>query len=118
MARHNETGKLGEHFAKEWLINNNYEIIETNWRYGKWEIDIIALKKEKLHFIEVKTRRSSSFGHPEDLVNKNKLRYFISAGTAYIRNKSGFRWIRFDILAISLNEFNQPSFFLIEDVYF
>lgn len=118
MARHNETGKLGEQLAKDWLITNEYEIIECNWRYGKWEIDIIAKKNERLHFIEVKTRRSCSFGHPEDLVDKHKLRYFISAGTAYIRRKKGFRWIRFDILAISINQLDQPSFFLIEDVYF
>lgn len=118
MARHNETGKLGEQYAKAWLIKNDYQIIETNWRYGKWEIDIIAKKKDKLHFIEVKTRRTTSFGHPEDLVNKSKLRYFISAGTAYIRRKTGFRWIRFDILAITLDEVDRPTFFLIEDVYF
>lgn len=118
MARHNETGKLGEQIAKDWLISKHYEIIESNWRYGKWEIDIIAKKNDKLHFIEVKTRRSGSFGNPEDLVDKNKLRYFISAGTAYIRRKTGFRWIRFDILAITLNGHNQPTFFLIEDVYF
>ena len=118
MARHNETGKLGESLAKAWLIKREYQIIETNWRYGKWEIDIIALKKEKLHFFEVKTRRNSNFGHPEELVDKNKLRYFISAGTAYIRKHKGFRWIRFDILSITLGENDKPEFFLIEDVYF
>jgi putative endonuclease len=118
MARHNETGKLGETLAKGWLTNRDYRIIETNWRYGKWEIDIIAFKNEKLHFFEVKTRRNSIFGHPEELVDKNKLRYFISAGTAYIRKHKGFRWIRFDILSITLSENDEPEFFLIEDVYF
>ena len=118
MARHNETGKLGETLAKDWLINRDYQIIETNWRYGKWEIDIIALKNEKLHFFEVKTRRTSIYGHPEDSVDKNKLRYFISAGTAYIRKHYGFKWIRFDILSITLDKTDEPEFFLIEDVYF
>lgn len=118
MARHNETGKLGEFLAKEWFIKNDYAIIENNWRFGKWEIDIIALKEDRLHFIEVKTRRNCHYGYPEDLVDKNKLRYFISAGTAYIRRNKGFRWIRFDILAITLDEYDNPSFFLIEDVYF
>ena len=103
---------------KAWLIKNDYTIIETNWRYGKWEIDIIAMKEDKLHFVEVKTRRNSHFGFPEDLVDKTKLRYFISAGTAYIRRNKGYRWIRFDILAITLDEHDKPSFFLIEDVYF
>lgn len=118
MARHNETGKLGEALAKKWLADKEYHIIETNWRYGRWEIDIIALKENTLHFFEVKTRRNNHFGKPEDLVDKQKLRYFISAGTAYIRNKQGFRWIRFDILAITLDENDQAEYFLIEDVYF
>lgn len=118
MAKHNETGKLGESLAKKWLEQQDYFIKEVNWRFGKWEIDIIAHKEEKLHFIEVKTRRTNIYGYPEDLVDKNKLRYFISAGTAYIRRNKGFRWIRFDILSITLDAFDKPSFFLIEDVYF
>jgi putative endonuclease len=118
MARHNETGKLGEALAKKWLADKGYQIIETNWRYGRWEIDIIGLKDNTLHFFEVKTRRNQQFGRPEELVDRHKLRYFISAGTAYIRNKRGFRWIHFDILAITLDDIDQPEFFLIEDVYF
>ncbi|MFM1793796.1 MAG: hypothetical protein RL642_181 [Bacteroidota bacterium] len=118
MARHNETGKLGEALAQKWLTKMGYDIIETNWRYSKWEIDIIAYKENTLHFFEVKTRRNDHFGRPEDLVDHQKLRYFISAGTAYIRNKRGFRWIRFDILAITLDQNDHAEYFLIEDVYF
>ncbi|MEY2835514.1 MAG: hypothetical protein RLZZ557_1176 [Bacteroidota bacterium] len=118
MARHNDTGKLGEALACVWATENGYTIREQNWRYGKWEIDMIASKGNKLHFFEVKTRRSNRFGYPEALVDKNKLRHFIGAGTAYIRRNNGFRWIRFDILSITLDENDIPSYFLIEDVYY
>ena len=117
MARHNDTGKLGEQFAVDWAIQHDYHIKERNWRYGKWEIDLIASKNNRLHFFEVKTRRSNNFGYPEQLVDKYKLWHFISAGTAYIRFNRGFRWIQFDILAITLDENEKPTYFLIEDVY-
>jgi len=117
MARHNETGKLGEQLALSWARENEYIIRAQNWRCGKWEIDLIASKKDRLHFFEVKTRRTNNYGYPEELVDRNKLWHFISAGTAYIRFNHAFKWIQFDILAISLDENDKPSFLLIEDVY-
>ena len=117
MARHNDTGKLGEELAQRWIVENGYQLISKNWRCGHWEIDMIATKNNKLHFFEVKTRRSSQFGFPEDLVDKKKLHFFISAGTEYIRQYPEFKWICFNILSISLNDEKKPDFFLIEDVY-
>ena len=117
MARHNDTGKLGEALAQQWINENGYQLICKNWRYGHWEIDIIATKNNKLHFFEVKTRRNSQFGLPEDLVDKKKLNFFISAGTEYIRQYPEFKWICFNILSITLHEEKKPNIFLIEDVY-
>ena len=65
----------------------------------------------------INPQRTNNFGYPEELVDKNKLWHFISAGTAYIRYNRGFKWIQFDILAITLDESDKASFFLIEDVY-
>ena len=117
MARHNETGKLGELLAEQWLTEQGYAIIEKNWKHGKLEIDIIAQKNEMLHFIEVKTRRSNTFGYPEELVNRKKLHHFVTAGTEYIRMNPFDKWIRFDILSITLMESDATQFYLIEDVY-
>ncbi|MEY3432470.1 MAG: hypothetical protein RL131_406 [Bacteroidota bacterium] len=117
MAWHNDTGKLGEQMAFEWLEQQGYCILEKNWKYGKYEIDIICVRDKKLHCIEVKTRRNTRFGYPEELVDRNKLYHFITAGTAYKRTKPQFKWIRFDILAITLDKTNPPRFYLIEDVY-
>ena len=52
-----KTGKDGEQKALSYLIKKNYQIIETNWRHQKCEIDIIAFKNKELVFFEVKTRR-------------------------------------------------------------
>jgi len=48
-------GDLGENIACKFLMKRSFEIVEKNY-LRKWgEIDIIARKSEKLHFIEVKT---------------------------------------------------------------
>ena len=118
MARHNETGKLGEQLAKSWVLEKGYKIITQNWRHGHWEIDLIAVKEEKFQFFEIKTRRTSKFGYPEELVDKKKLHYFISAGTEYLRLNPDYKWIRFNILAITLHEDKEAEYYLLEDVYY
>ena len=60
MARHNETGKLGEQLALQWAMDNEFHIREQNWRFGKWEIDLIASKNDRLHFFEVKNKKNQS----------------------------------------------------------
>jgi len=56
MATHIDFGKLGEKLAEDFLINKGYVILYRNWRYSYYEIDIVALKDEVPHFIEVKKR--------------------------------------------------------------
>ena len=70
-----ELGKMGEDMAVELLVAAGYDIIERNYRYGKGEIDIIALDRETGYtaFIEVKTRTTDTYGHPEEGVTPKKL---------------------------------------------
>jgi putative endonuclease len=65
----NQTGALGEEAVVQLLT----ETVERNWRVREGEIDIIALKSGGVFsFIEVKTRRSSTFGHPLEAINPQK----------------------------------------------
>ena len=67
------TGAFGEQAVTQFLINNNLEIIDRNWRVREGEIDIVALNSSGIFsFIEVKTRRSIAFGHPFEAINKEK----------------------------------------------
>ncbi|HEY9678096.1 MAG TPA: YraN family protein [Drouetiella sp.] len=51
----------GEDFAAAMLEGNGYTIVERNWRAGRYEIDIIALDKQKvIVFVEIKTRITSA----------------------------------------------------------
>ena len=98
------TGKYGEDVASDFLTKNGYKIIEKNFKYSKIaEIDIIALKNNILHFVEVKTRTTSDFGNPLEAVNKTKLNSIYKAACFYI-NKNGYKKFQIDVIGIILKD--------------
>ncbi|MDX6745421.1 YraN family protein [Polaribacter sp. PL03] len=100
MAEHNELGKKGEKIAIEYLLKNDYKILETNYRYLKAEVDIIAQKESVLAVVEVKTRSTDYFGNPQDFVNPKKIKLLLSAIDYYVVDKDLDVEVRFDIIAI------------------
>ena len=117
MAQHLEVGKSGENLAAAWLQKNGYLILERNWKLGHLEIDLIAAKGEWLHFIEVKTRSSRQWGGPEDSVHAKKFNRWRNAAQGYLQHQRKYRWIQFDIIAVTLLDNNQFQLELFEDVY-
>ncbi len=117
MALHNELGKEGEERAAQWLIAKGYIILHRNWRHSYHEIDIIASKGKFLHFIEVKARRASSLGNPEDSVTKKKFKHLQKAADEYLFRNPGHQWIQYDILSITVQKNGDADYFLIEDVF-
>ena len=107
MATHNDTGKQGEQLAKEFLETNNYVILETNYRYKKAEIDIIATKENILAIIEVKTRTSTHFGEPESFVNNKKIKLILEATNAYIMEKDLDLEVSLDIISVVIGKENE-----------
>ena len=105
-------GDLGEKIAGEWLEKKSFEILEKNY-LKKWgEIDIIAIKKEILHFVEVKTvkrdlsviRETKNTFRPEENVHKDKLRRLKRTIMTYIaeRNLENRIW-EFDVAVLYLD---------------
>ena len=117
MARHIKTGELGEKLAAIYFREKGYTILHQNWRHSHWEVDIIATKNNVLHFIEVKTRRTKTFGYPEDDVSEKKISFLINAAEEYQYLHPEWKRIQFDILSILLLKNTDPEYFLIEDVY-
>ncbi len=104
MAEHNETGILGEELASKFLEEKNYQIIERNWRWHKYEIDIIALDKDVLVFAEVKTRSNGSGENPKEAITKRKQKLILEAANAYIE-ESGLEYeARIDVLSVVLKQ--------------
>ena len=117
MAVHIDFGKLGEELAEKYLLGKGYSILHKNWRYSRLEIDIIALKNEVPHFIEVKIRSSQTFGFPEESVTKKKLRSLLKAADEFLYQNLNYKNFRIDILSITMHYNTEPEFFLIEDIY-
>ncbi len=116
MAQHNLTGNTGEKLAATWLVQNGFTIKEANWRYKHLEVDIIASKGDTIHFIEVKTRRTTQFGYPEESITKAKMKNLKDAAEQYQFLHPGIKWLQFDVLAI-LFQPGKIDYWFNQDVY-
>ena len=117
MADHNKLGVEGENAAANYLKNKGYTILHTNWRKGRYELDIIARTDRELVFIEVKTRTGIPLSTPEDAVDDQKIRHIVSAADHYIKISNLDLPARFDIISITGFE---PNFMIdhIEDAFY
>ncbi len=117
MANHNEIGEKGERIAKSYLEKKGFDILKTNFRYKKHEIDIIAQKDNKLLIVEVKTRQSSYLANPEQTVSKKKQNAIIKCANAYIVENEIDLDTRFDIISIILNN-KEQTIEHVEDAFY
>jgi putative endonuclease len=117
MALHLQTGAEGEQLAAEWLAERGYEILHRNWRHRQYEIDIIAMKGTKLHFVEVKCRNSDRYGNPEESVTRRKFKNLQRAADEFLFLNPGHNWIQYDILSIIMHKNKDADYFLLEDVF-
>ena len=101
MAEHLEIGKRGEELAASYLKEHQYTILERNWRYRHWEIDIIASRDDRIIIVEVKVRKSIGGERIEEHVNRKKQRYLISAANAFILKQGLDKNVRFDIILLT-----------------
>lgn len=115
-ASHLVTGKKGEDIACYHLQKLGYKIIFRNWRYRRYEIDIIAYDQDVLVFIEVKTRKGIEYGHPADFVDWDKQRKIIRASEQYLYRSKHNGEIRYDIVSILLYD-NTSEVELLKDAF-
>lgn len=71
MAKHNKTGEKGEIITSNFLVRKGFSIIDRNYRKKWGEIDIVAQKDNKIHFVEVKTVSRKSFNGKFPIENNN-----------------------------------------------
>jgi len=117
MSKNIETGNKGEAIAKDYLLKKGYTILESNWRFSRAEIDLIAMDGQILVFIEVKTRSTGLFGAPELAVDQHKQDLMTDAANAYMQ-KINHDWeVRFDIISIILEK-DQYQLQHFEDAFF
>lgn len=98
-------GKDGENIAVEHLKKLGYNIIERNFECRQGEIDIIALDKKEVVFIEVKTRTNNKYGFAAEAVDDNKKKHLWKAIEYYVYSRNLQNdFIRIDVIEVYLNK--------------
>ena len=95
-----------EEVARDYLVGEGYEIVETNFRNRRGEIDIIAKDGETLCFVEVKYRKSKSCGDPLEAVNYRQQKNICQVALFYMMKKGLNEWTpcRFDVVSVCGDE--------------
>lgn len=93
-------GMEGEEAAAEWLRANGYEILYRNWRSGRYELDIVATYFDRIHFIEVKTRKAGGLTSPEEAIDRNKQKTLKRAASLFLATYDVSLEPQFDLIAV------------------
>jgi len=110
--RARKLGQLGESIAESYLKSKKYKILEKNFKRKWGEIDIVAQKKGRFIFVEVKTIQKNQGFFPEDKINWKKKNQLRKMAQIYLleNNISLFTPWQIDIIAIEIgNDFKEPE---------
>ncbi len=99
------TGKFGEDMAADYLEGKGFSILARNWRSGHYELDIVALDGDGIHFVEVRTRINPEI-LPQETVKSPKQRKVVEAAKRFLkeeayRNFSDFEAF-FDVVGVTV----------------
>jgi putative endonuclease len=97
-------GRTGERLAAQTLERQGYRLLEHNFRCRHGEIDLVAEDGQDLVFVEVKTRRGTAFGRPEEAVTLHKQRKLLEIAAYYLDLHScADRAWRVDVVAVQFS---------------
>lgn len=99
-----KTGAAGEDLARRYLEDNGYEILDTNVKFSRFcELDIVAKIKKTIVFVEVKTRKTNTFGTPAEAITKTKYQNIKNGIYFYLQDKNiKYDKYRIDVVSITL----------------
>lgn len=98
-----DIGDFYEKITRDHYTKNGHTILAQNYRFGKSEIDFISLKENTTCFVEVKFRKSKSYGNSEEMVSDTQMERILEAAEDFIFKNNITTNIRFDIVAINKN---------------
>lgn len=79
-------GKIGETKAKEYFLAKDYLLIKENYRFERAETDLIFEDRNNktLIFVEVKARRSKTYGEPEESITSKKIEHLVKSAEGFV----------------------------------
>jgi putative endonuclease len=96
-----QIGKAGEKAVVRYLKKKGFKILEKNFACPLGEIDIIVKDKKTIVFVEVKTRRSLSYGSARLAITAHKQRKISMAALYYLKtNRQMDQRARFDVVTV------------------
>jgi len=111
-------GERGETAACAFLKERGYELLEKNYKCKIGEIDVIARRRGRLAFVEVKTRTSAQFGTPQEAVDLRKQEKIFKVAQWYLKEKKLVKIpVAFDVVAVLWREGPAPEIRLIADAF-
>ena len=117
MAEHNRLGREGEALAVDYLKKKGYTIRDLNWRFQRYELDIVAQTDSELVIVEVKSRTEDYLVSPEEAIGTKKIRMIVSGADAYIKKYDILLPARFDVLTVVFGQ-GTPVIDHIEDAFY
>lgn len=111
-----ELGAYGESLAVNHLKKEQYEILDMNYRFGRNEVDIIAMYNGYIRFIEVKTRVTAEIGEPWRAVTPAKQKQIIKVANQYVISNAIDLEVKFDVVSIVTNSYG-TNVELIQDAF-
>ncbi len=99
-------GRAAEDQALDHLSRNGLKLVERNFRCRQGEIDLIMEDSSSLVFVEVRYRKSASFGGSAESVDFRKQQKVATAAAVYLQQnpKRSQQAARFDVVAITANQ--------------
>ena len=95
-------GLEAEAIAAEWLTARAWTVVESRYRLGHHDLDLIVRRGSLVAFVEVKWRATNVFGAPEEAIGHRKRRVIEQVGWAWIlRHGQPADQYRFDVIAMS-----------------
>lgn len=94
------TGTAYEKIAADYLRKQGIKIREMNYRISQGEIDLIGEDRDAIIFIEVKYRKTASYGYPWEAVSINKQKKICKVARQYCYSKRIKKQVRYDIVSI------------------
>jgi putative endonuclease len=102
--RRHAAGRTGERAAEAHLVRAGYRILARNYRCALGEIDLVALDRRTVAFVEVKARRGTAAGAPLEVVTRRQQRRIVRAARHYLaRERLLDRFVRFDVVGVWLD---------------
>ena len=113
-------GRAGEDFAVDHLRAQGMVVVERNWRCREGELDVIAFDEEAdtLVIVEVKTRRTTTFGSPVEAVTRLKAARLRHLAQAWLREHPvGVARVRIDVIGILVRPHSAPVVEHVRDIW-